>query len=205
MTICSQAVTAIILAGGRSSRMGKDKALISIEGVPLLQRTATLALQCASRVYIVTSWPERYQNIVPSACRLIREVLADEDRPHGPLLGFAQGLAQVRTEWILLLACDLPRLQTAEVSRWHGYLEAVPQEKIALLPRHFNGWEPLCGFYRRRCLPELNQFICSGGKSFQPWLTKQPVQELLVSDRHQLFNCNTPTDLEQVTNREGEE
>ena len=194
-------ITAIILAGGRSSRMGRDKALIPIRGVPLLQRIATLALECTSTVYIVTPWLERYQNVVPSGCTLVREVpYSGESVSHGPLVGFAQGLALVQTEWVLLLACDLPQLRSAEVSDWFSYLAAVSPEKIALLPRHFQGWEPLCGFYRRRCLLELNQFIDRGGRSFQQWLAKQPVEELTVSDRRQLFNCNTPTDLEQVIN-----
>ena len=192
-------LTAIILAGGRSSRMGQDKALISIRGVPLLQQICTLALSCASPVYVVTPWPKRYQNIVPSACRLLREVpLPGETEPHGPLVGFAQGLAQVETPWVLLLACDLPQLQPSEVRQWTRFLAKASPEVVALLPRHPKGWEPLCGFYRRRCLPQLKEFIEKGGRSFQHWLAQQLVQPLPVSDSQQLFNCNTPTDLEQI-------
>ena len=195
----SNQLTAIILAGGRSSRMGQDKALISIRGVPLLEQICTLALNCASPVYVVTPWPERYQNIVPIACRLLREVpLPGETEPHGPLVGFAQGLAQVETPWVLLLACDLPQLQPSEVLQWTSFLAKASPEVVALLPRHPKGWEPLCGFYRRRCLPQLQEFIERGGRSFQPWLAQQLVQPLPVSHSQQLFNCNTPTDLEQI-------
>ena len=195
----SNQVTAIILAGGRSSRMGQDKALISIQGVPLLQQICTLALSCASPVYVVTPWQERYQNIVPSACHLLREVpLPGETKPHGPLVGFAQGLAQVQTPWVLLLACDLPQLQPSEVLKWTSFLAQASPEVVALLPRHPKGWEPLSGFYRRRCLPQLNEFIESGGRSFQHWLAQQSVQPLPVSDSQQLLNCNTPADIEQV-------
>lgn len=192
-------VTAIVLAGGQSSRMGQDKALISLQNVPLLQRVCEIATECVGQVYVVTPWLERYQEILPSSCEGIQEVpLPGETKPHGPLVGFAQGLAQVQTNWVLLLACDLPWLHQDEVQQWIGHLGEVSEEAIALLPRHPKGWEPLCGFYRRQCLPLLNDYINQGGRSFQRWLAQHPVQELPVSDPQVLFNCNTPADLEKI-------
>ncbi len=210
---------AIVLAGGQSSRMGRDKALLPIGGVPLLQRVCSVAQHCASTVYVVTPWPERYQ-MLPITCRFIQEVplltastsmtprelsltsshpISPSPLPHGPLIGFAQGLAQVQTNWVLLLACDLPRLQTKVLQKWADELENVAEEAIALLPRHAKGWEPLCGFYRRRCLPDLINFIDQGGHSFQHWLTQHAVQILpLPEDNQMLFNCNTPADLNAV-------
>ena len=192
-------LSAIVLAGGQSSRMGRDKALIAPEGVPLLKQVYEIAVKCASPVYVVTPWPERYQDILPNSCRFIREVpLPNETEPHGPLVGLAQGLAQVQTQWVLVLACDLPRLQVEVLQSWIGLLGDVKDDAIALLPRDVKGWQPLCGFYRHSCLPALQDFINQGGRSFQRWLSQHPVQEVPVSDRQMLFNCNTPTDLEQV-------
>jgi molybdopterin-guanine dinucleotide biosynthesis protein A len=192
-------LSAIVLAGGKSSRMGRDKALIPLQGVPLLRQGCEVALNCAGQVYVVTPWPERYQDILPNACRVIQEVpLPGETQSHGPLVGFAQGLTHVRTDWILLLACDLPQLQVEVLQSWAMKLENVPQEAIALLSRQPKGWEPLCGFYRRQCLPRLTQFINDGGRSFQGWLSQSLVEELQVRDDQIFFNCNTPTDLEQV-------
>ena len=194
-----QELSAIVLAGGQSSRMGRDKALIAPQGVPLLKQVYEIAVKCASPVYVVTPWPERYQDILPNSCRFIREVpLPDETEPHGPLVGLAQGLAQVQTQWVLVLACDLPRLQVEVLQSWIGLLGNVKEDAIALLPRDAKGWQPLCGFYRHSCLPALTGFINQGGRSFQRWLSQHPVQEVPVSDRQMLFNCNTPTDLEQV-------
>jgi molybdopterin-guanine dinucleotide biosynthesis protein A len=201
-------LSAIVLAGGQSSRMGRDKALISLQGVPLLRQICDIALSCTSEVYVVTPWPERYQDVLPDACRVIQEVpLPGETTSHGPLVGFAQALAWVETDWVLLLACDLPHLQVKVLQDWALELQktapdampkAVREATIALLPRHPKGWEPLCGFYRRQCLPILTQYIDEGGRSFQDWLAQHPVQELPVSDTQLLFNCNTPADLEQV-------
>lgn len=188
-------LAALILAGGQSSRMGQDKALIPIQGVPLLQRICAIAQQCTPRVYVVTPHPERYPFLLPSGCQVIREVpLPGEPFPHGPLVGFAQGLAQIRSQWVLLLACDLPRLRAEVLQTWIEEL-AITETAQALLPHHPKGWEPLCGFYRIDCLPDLQRFIQQGGRSFQPWLAQMPVKALPLLDASLLFNCNTPQDL----------
>ncbi|MEH2296700.1 molybdenum cofactor guanylyltransferase [Nostoc sp.] len=197
MTINSRSkLTALILAGGKSSRMGQDKALISIQGVPLLQRVCSIAQRCTDSVYIITPWPERYQDLLLPGCQFIREVpLSGEPLAHGPLVGFAQGLAEVQTDWVLLLACDLPRLRVEVLQDWATKLDSVGDDAIAALADHPKGWEPLCGFYRRRCLPQLLEFINQGGRSFQQWLRQYPVEVLPLSEPEMLFNCNTPEDL----------
>ncbi|MEH2013013.1 molybdenum cofactor guanylyltransferase [Nostoc sp.] len=197
MTIDSPSkLTAIVLAGGKSSRMGQDKALIPIQGVPLLQRVCGIAQSCADTVYVVTPWPERYQDLLLPGCQFIREVpLSKESLAHGPLVGFSQGLAEVQTEWVLLLACDLPRLRVEVLQDWVTRLDSVGDNAIAALADHPKGWEPLCGFYRRRCLPQLLEFINGGGRSFQEWLRQYPVEVLPLPEPEMLFNCNTPQDL----------
>jgi len=183
-------LSAIVLAGGQSSRMAQDKALISVNGVPLLQFVCNIAASCANRVYIVTPWPERYQHLVLPRCQFIQEATTQ-----GPLVGFAQGLAEVKSEWVLLLACDLPKLRVEVLQDWAASLEIVPEDAIAALAHHAKGWEPLCGFYRRRCLPQLLEFINQGGRSFQQWLHNHSVQLLSLPTPEVLFNCNTPEDL----------
>ncbi|NJP08423.1 MAG: molybdenum cofactor guanylyltransferase [Leptolyngbyaceae cyanobacterium RU_5_1] len=196
-------LAAIVLAGGQSSRMGRDKALISIQGVPLLQRTCEVALQCTAAVYVVTSRTEQYRAVVPDGCCLVQEhPLPGEMLPHGPLVGFAQGLAHTHTEWVLLLACDLPLLRADVLRSWMWKLDQAGSE-IALLPKTESGWEPLCGFYRASCLPSLSDFIDQGGRSLQRWLSQVNVNAIAFSsspdehsrDRDMLFNCNTPEDL----------
>ena len=199
-------LTAIVLAGGRSERMGQDKALIPIQGVPLLQLVCRVAESCADQVYVVTPWQERYEHLLPPKSQFIREVplfveASKEPLPQGPLVGFAQGLAHVQTEWVLLLACDLPKLRVEVLQEWTARLDSVGDEAIAALAHHTKGWEPLCGFYRRRCLPTLMEFIHHGGRSFQGWLKQHPVQVLPLSEPEMLFNCNTPEDLLQSLTR----
>ena len=194
-------LTAIVLAGGKSSRMGRDKALIPIQGVPLLQLICQIAASCADTVYVVTPWQERYQHLLSPTVQFIREVplsgeTSGESLPQGPLIGFAQALGYVQTDWVLLLACDLPKLRVEVLQEWAVALDGVEDEGIiAALVHHTKGWEPLCGFYRRRCLPSLMQYINQGGRSFQDWLKQHPVQPLPLPDPEMLFNCNTQDDL----------
>ncbi|MBH8555134.1 molybdenum cofactor guanylyltransferase [Nostocaceae cyanobacterium CENA357] len=179
--------------------MGQDKALLPVQGIPLLQRICRIAAGCADNVYIVTPWPERYQHLILPHCQFIQEMplsgeTGNEPLNHGPLVGFAQGLAQVQTEWVLLLACDLPKLQIDVLQAWIKGLDKVEDEAIAALAYSNKGWEPLCGFYRSRCLPQLLEFINQGGRSFQQWLKHHPVKVLPLPKPEILFNCNTPED-----------
>ncbi len=221
-------LTAIVLAGGASSRMGEDKALLTIEGVPLLRIVCDVAIALCEPLYVVTPWIERYQHLLSPQCQFIQEVPLseglEEDKgtrgqgdkgsnyqlpvtsyqlpvTNSPLVGFAQGLAWVKTEWVLLLACDLPRLRVEVLRDWATTLDSIDSSAIALLTHHAKGWDPLCGFYRRSCLNALTQYINSGGRSFQHWLAQHSVQVLSLPDAQMLFNCNTPADYAQLNTK----
>ena len=190
-----QDITAIVLAGGQSSRMGQDKALLSLGNQTLLSFVCTVAQESANCVYVVTPWTERYQNIVPQSCKLIKEkVLEPGNKSNFPLMGFFQGLQQVTTQWVLLLACDLPNINSQTIIGWYSYLTQAPQDVMAILPRDPKGWQPLCGFYRRNCLVSLKNYLDHGGKSFQNWLEPCSVVPINIRDRSTLFNCNTVED-----------
>ncbi len=148
-------ITAIILAGGESSRMGKDKALLNVGNSTLLSQVCLVANEFAAQTFVVTPWIERYRDVLPPGSQLIREQLVLNATSNTPLIGFAQGMQLVKTEWILLLACDLPYLSSSQVKQWSLALTTVLPTEIALLPRNAKGWEPLCGFYRRSCLASL--------------------------------------------------
>jgi molybdenum cofactor guanylyltransferase len=203
-------LSALILAGGQSTRMGQDKALVKVQGIPMLLQVCSVAQEVLSEngppgppmlggeasfasvspVYIVTAWPERYQSLTPKGCHFIQEI-----DPQGPLNGFAQGLAYIETEWVLLLACDLPKIKASPLRSWAETLKDLPPSVMALVSHQNKGWEPLCAFYRRASLDPLQQFLNQGGRSFQAWLSQLSVQELALTDEEMLFNCNTPEDV----------
>jgi molybdopterin-guanine dinucleotide biosynthesis protein A len=218
----SLSIAAIILAGGRSTRMGQDKALLPMRGVPLLRQICETARGCAPWVYVVTPRVKQYSLIIPEGCELVEEqelpnrLRSHDDYQHeflspGPLVGFEQGLTyaqaqvqinQVQIDWVLLLACDLPYLQSSILRRWMQQLDTVEADAIALLPKGDKGWEPLCGFYRAECWVSLTKFVAQGGRSFQRWLAQERVQAIahsscpqeILKEQNMLFNCNTPQD-----------
>ncbi|MGB7414174.1 MAG: molybdenum cofactor guanylyltransferase [Thermosynechococcaceae cyanobacterium] len=184
-------VSALVLAGGHSSRMGTDKALLSWQGIPLLQRVCKVSAQCCPAVAVLTPWPQRYLALVDPSVQLIEEVA-----PHqGPLVALLQGFELISSPWVLLLACDLPCLEAQVLQAWIGQL---PSEGLAQVPSQNGHWEPLCGFYHQHCRPQLQTFVDQGGRSFQQWLNQMPVQTLVVDDAiaPMLRNCNTHKDLE---------
>ncbi|NEP41154.1 MAG: molybdenum cofactor guanylyltransferase, partial [Okeania sp. SIO2H7] len=168
-------LVALILAGGKSSRMGKDKALIPWQNIPMLKRVYQVASECTEKVYIITPWPEKYQNILPTECKWLTET-----KTEGPLVAFTQGLAQINSDWILLLGCDLPLLNLDIIQTWATQLNQLSPEILALVPKTSQGWEPLCGFYRQQIKVELQKYIDQGDRSFQRLLTRIPVQPLSI-------------------------
>jgi molybdenum cofactor guanylyltransferase len=196
-------VSTVILAGGQSRRMGQDKAMLPVDPLALdliieganntttlFQQTCAVAKSCTQQVFILSSIP--YD--LPSGCQWI-----SEDPPHqGPLKAFSGCFGQVRSEWILLLACDLPYLDAQVLQRWMGELAQVPTSSIAYLAPHLKGWECLCGFYRQQCHQSLQDFIMSGGNSFQAWLQDQQVQAIADPEPQMLINWNSPADLSTI-------
>ena len=192
-------VTPIVLAGGQSKRMGRDKALLELDGIPLLTRTCNLALTVSNVVYVVSS--RDYVGVIPEGCDRI-----DDRVLNGPLYAFAEALNQIgdklQTNWILLLSCDLPYLDSDTINQWILQLDQVLDDAIAYLAKNSQGFsEVLCGFYRIECKSSLIEYVNQGGRSFQQWLRSQVVEELVWDDRRIFFNCNTPEDWQRLRDR----
>ncbi|MEM6751799.1 MAG: molybdenum cofactor guanylyltransferase [Cyanobacteria bacterium P01_C01_bin.38] len=190
-------VAALILAGGKSSRMGTDKALVNYQGKPMLQRVYQVAAECTEQVYVLTPWKERYQNILPSDCNY----LIESQPGKGPVNGLSEGLEQISADWILLLACDLPLLDVEIIQSWINKLPQIPNSTLALVPQRSEIWEPMCGFYRKDIKTELDTFLKSGKRSFQELLSSIEVEALNVDEKVDLMllNCNYPGDLQSFS------
>lgn len=197
-------IVALVLAGGQSRRMGFDKALMLRNGEPLLQRTCRVAMGCASRVYVVTPWGERYRSILPARIEVWPEsAAADPDgRRPGPLVALAEVTSVLATgatppTWVLVLACDLPYLNARALQTWVSGLATLPPSVMAYLPRYRDRWEPLCGFYRATCGASWQTYLKTGKRSFQGWLNQQSVVAIPDVNPLWLANVNTPDDLAQ--------
>src|SRR5207302_9469448 len=147
-------VAGFILAGGVSSRMGRDKALLEISGVPLLVRTARLIEPLVAAVTVIGS-PERYASL---GLRVIPDAVAGV----GPLGGIATALRFSASAWNLILGCDLPYL----TAKWLDWLiaRALDSQADALLPETPRGVEPLCAKYRTSSAPAIAAAIAPGAR-----------------------------------------
>ncbi|MCY7382152.1 MAG: molybdenum cofactor guanylyltransferase [Microcoleus sp. CAN_BIN18] len=194
-------IAVIVLAGGQSSRMGRDKALLEIEGKSLLQRALEVAAVVTPQVYVLTAWPDRYRSTITQQSRF----LVEYNPGSGPLVALTQGLTEIAADWILLLACDLPLLDAQIIQNWASLLTELPPSTLAVVPYQNSRWEPLCGFYRQQSLANLQSFIDKGGRSFQVWLNQIQAIPLPVGERESvmLSNCNTLEEFEQLKGKIG--
>ncbi|MEG4323240.1 MULTISPECIES: molybdenum cofactor guanylyltransferase [unclassified Microcoleus] len=197
----NQKIAVIVLAGGQSSRMGTDKALLEIEGKSLLQRACEVAAALTPQVYVLTAWPDRYRSTITQKSQF----LVEYNPGTGPLVALTQGLTEIATDWILLLACDLPLLDAQIIQNWAIQLTAVPPSTLAVVPYQNSRWEPLCGFYRQQSLSSLQSFIDKGERSFQLWLNQIQAIPLPLGEREALMlsNCNTLEEFEQLKGKIG--
>jgi len=132
-------LTAFILAGGKSTRMGTDKAFVDYDGRTLLLRTLDLARSVATDVWIVGS-KEKFAALGP--------VLEDIFHDCGPLGGIHAALRASPTELNLILAVDTPFVSSEFLRYLISQARSAP-EAAAIVPRAGGSWQPLCAVYRR--------------------------------------------------------
>lgn len=182
--------TGVVLAGGQSSRMGRDKALIEIEGLTLLDRAIEL-LRPHCREVLVIGDPEKY---VPAHA----SVIPDDEPGKGPLGGLVTAMKRARYVRLLVLACDLPNLSDRLLVRLKHELDTGFD---AAIPRHGDLLEPLAGAYHRHAIEAFEGCLAGGVLKMSAALdrVKTGYVELVPGEDgwpEDLFrNINTPADL----------
>ncbi|MGA8220718.1 MAG: molybdenum cofactor guanylyltransferase [Candidatus Acidiferrales bacterium] len=187
-----------ILAGGESSRMGRDKALLELCGAPLILRIARLVESVAGAPTIVGA-PERF-------AALGLQVAADDWPAAGPLGGIATALRTSRARWNLIVACDLPYLTKAWLESLVG--RALASDGDAVLPMNERGAEPLCAMYQARCEPAIRAALERGTRKVTDGLAGlrveniEPAEWKAFDSEGLLFkNMNSPADYEEAKAR----
>ena len=142
---------AFILAGGRSSRMGTDKAFLKLGNQTLLQRAITTVESASSHFAIVGD------RLKFSACGKIVE---DIHRGCGPLAAIHSALLHSTAELNLILAVDLPFVTTGVLGFLFG--SAENSDALVTVPRTAAGFQPLCAIYRRAFAAAADQALRAG-------------------------------------------
>ncbi len=191
-------VTGVILAGGKSSRMGSNKALLPYRGGRFIEAIHRQLAGLFDEVLVVTNTPEQYTFL---GCRMVSDIYQDM----GALAGLHAGLVNCRTPHMFAVACDMPYLNDslirALVTRRH--------RADVIIPESDDGLEPLHAVYCRSCLHAMETALKAQKRrlvSFFPEIRVMIVPGTTVRfvdpDLDSFRNINTPADYYNL--REGE-
>jgi molybdopterin-guanine dinucleotide biosynthesis protein A len=188
-----------ILAGGKSSRMGQNKAFVCVGETVMIERQLDLLSGIFPDIIIITNDPTEYSH-------LNYPLLGDEKRGLGPIGGILTALKHSKYDKNFIIACDMP----------------FPEKKlIELLLRKSNDsditiicdgsyFEPLFAVYDRRCIPAIENYVNSGGKKITGFYDNSQlvvhavdIEEVKIVDAGlaSLFNINTRHDLLKANQR----
>jgi molybdenum cofactor guanylyltransferase len=181
--------SAIILAGGNSSRMGQEKGLVPFLGKPMIAHGLEAVAPLVHEILIVANHTGFEQ--------FGFEVIADDIVGKGPLSGLCTGLRHAPTEWNLVLSCDVPLVPT-QLLRW--IMEHCGAENAVVLAAGYD-LHPLIGAYRRCCLPTLERLLLEGNLRMRGALevlnakVLHPDEVLPDFKPNWLRNFNSPEDI----------
>lgn len=145
-------VGCIVLAGGKSSRLGRDKASVELGGLTLLQRCVS-NLEFLDSDIVVVAAPEQSLPSLRSKSRLkiVRDIASDK----GPLVGIYTGLRNMEDDYGFVVACDMPFVKPALV--WA--MTDIMRGYDVVIPRQAKGLEPLHSIYSRSCVGSIETLM----------------------------------------------
>lgn len=191
------ALTGIILSGGKSVRMGVDKAFIKIDGIPIIQRTYDLFSKIFQEIIIVTNHKELYSGF---QAKIVNDLITDR----GALGGLYTGLFYSAHPYSFCVACDMPFLKESMIR----FLLQQVDGFDAIIPKTEDGLQPLHAIYSKNCLEPIKKLIDQGGYKiidFYPLIKIKIIEEKefinLDQTRESFINVNTPKELDHLQKR----
>jgi len=189
--VAHKPVYGLVLAGGRSRRMGQDKALLDHSGKSQLAYSVEVLGRCVEKVFVSTrpdqaddSERGRYEQIVDRYDNL------------GPVAGILSALREYPDVDWLVVACDLPNIDEATIR--HLLLESDSEQPFTAYASSYDGLpEPLCAIYRSGCADIIQGFVDDGLNCPRKILIRSTTQLLTQPNPRALDNVNTPDDLQK--------
>jgi molybdopterin-guanine dinucleotide biosynthesis protein A len=193
-------ISCIVLAGGESKRLGTDKAFLRIGGRVLIEGIVEKMARIGDEVIIVTNSPQKYGHL---EVRLVGDIAPGQ----GALGGIYSGLRAARSEYGLVVACDMPFLDL----RLLRYMILSSPGWDVVIPRVGELIEPLHAIYSKECLQPMEQLLSAGCLKIVDFFPEVRVryieeQEVKLFDPQCLsfFNINMPADIEKAKSLEAE-
>jgi len=187
-------VTGIILSGGKSTRMGEDKAFIELEGVPIVRRIYTLFKELFQEVIIVTNQQELFKNFDS-------KIYSDLIPNQGALGGLYTGLFFSTFQYSFCVACDMPFIKKALVQYIINHIEG----EDVIVPRTEDGLQPLHAIYSKNCLDPIKIIMEQGKYKIIDFYNRVNVKIVEEKDftvldplRESFINVNTPDELHSI-------
>jgi molybdopterin-guanine dinucleotide biosynthesis protein A len=188
-------VTVAIQAGGKSSRMGRDKALIRLAGRPLIEHVLSQVQGLGEETIITTNTPDRL-------AYLGLRMASDQSPVGGALQGLRTALRAASHPRVLVVACDMPFLRRPLLEH---LLHLSQEDADVVVPKNGRFYEPLHAVYQTRVLPEIEASLEAGRFRLDSFFPRVDVLPVVGSDldrldpqRRSFFNVNTPEDLERA-------
>lgn len=192
---CMAAVTGVLLAGGRSRRMGLDKRLLQLGGATLFARALSVLDALFPEVLIAVA------DALPEGVVVAHRVVTDLIPNCAALGGLYTGLSLATHPRVFVAACDMPLLSEPVI---RAMVERDPHADV-VMARLSQGLQPMHAVYSKRCLPHLEAMAREGNLRIQEMAQREGLvtrivseDELRAMDAHGLsfLNINTPADLE---------
>jgi molybdopterin-guanine dinucleotide biosynthesis protein A len=190
-------VTGVILAGGKSTRYGKNKAFQTVNGIPLIEMVLSVMGSLFEELIIIANTPHSYSH-------LELPVYEDLIVGLGPLGGILTGLTAVSREAAFFVACDMPSLNTALIR----HMVTCKDGFDAVVPRISGQMEALHALYRTTCIPVIRSLIDARKYQvirFFPEVSVRYVDENEIRqfdpELSSFFNINTPQELKKLENQ----
>jgi molybdopterin-guanine dinucleotide biosynthesis protein A len=183
----------VLLAAGRSTRMGRDKALLDVDGQPLWERQRDVLVATGAAEIFLSARPEQPW---VKGLKGFTAAVHDAFSRGGPLVGIAAGLERSTMPWLAVLAIDLPRM----TPQWFAGLSQDCGPGVGAVGRRDNFFEPLAAIYPREILPLAWEALVHGHYALQPLLARavadglMRVHEITPAEAPWFENWNEPQD-----------
>lgn len=184
--------TGIILAGGKSLRMGQDKGLMILNNKPLITYAIEALEPLVTEILIVANSSDYDQ----FGYRIVNDLIPES----GPLGGLVTGLTHSKSALNVVLSCDTPFISSDLLS----FLISKAEDYEAIVPLYEGYVQPLVGIYDKVCLPQLRAMMDSGQLKMRRAVEQLNSREVVIDDSlgfysERLFkNINTPEALEEA-------
>lgn len=181
--------SAVILAGGNSSRMKTNKALLHLQGKEIIELIVDRLRPHFSEILIISNQPHHYSHLnLPVYCDIILN--------RGPLAGIHSGLKHIATTGAFFVACDMPFIDTNLAIELTNNLN----DYQAVVPKQDNYLQPLHAAYRKDCLSEIEIALCSEQPKVKSFYNNVKLKYFDFKEHPEynwdriFFNVNTPED-----------